>query len=172
MDIARVVGWNDLDETAAKLMLLEKHPVNAMQYEWPKPGEHIRMELISWEMKKVRFYLDIFEGKRKSRVALSIAPDRKVTMRCRGEKVLVRADVSTIPEILRHHNPDHGMVVGNHIHLDIDGTGDRWAFPLNGQSVVPVTDSPFPGLPVELLGAIEEACHIAGSNLKTGFPLV
>lgn len=172
MDTVRDVGWDDLDETAARLMLLEKHPVNATQYEWPKPGERVRMELISWELKKVRFYLDVFEGRRKSMVALSIAPDRKATVQCRGEKVLVRADVSTIPEALRHRNPDHGVVVGNHIHLDVDGSGDRWAFPFDGQSVVQVTDEPFPGLVVELLDAIEEACHIAGSNLKTGFLLV
>lgn len=48
----------------------------------------------------------------------------------------MRIDFADNPEILRHRNPDGSVVVGSHVHLDIQGYGIRWAIPIGSQNVI------------------------------------
>lgn len=149
-------------------MSVEKYPVDPKTRRWPKAGSSTKVDLASSQARDVRFFLDIRENKRRSSIALGMEVDRKVTVQCRGPQVLVRVDVAREPEVLRHHNPDGTVVVGNHVHLNVDGkgNGDRWAFPIDGQEIVAIADQNMPGVILEMVRGIETSCSIKGLNLS------
>lgn len=152
-------GWDDMSSFAREYLEMSKDVVDGVyERRWPLPGEKLCIELISEEERATRFFLDVFEGRRSSSVILGLAPDRKATMQTRrAESALLRVDYTDEPETMRHRNPDGSVVVGSHVHLDLDGTGAKWAVPLSGQSVI-VADgqASVPGL----FWGFQDACRI------------
>lgn len=158
----RVYTIEDIAASTRRLMEMEKRPVEAMDsLKWPKAGENIRFELLAQEDRSVRFWLDLAESSRSTTLVVGAEPDRKTKEQVRaGSQQLVRIDIADKREILRHRNPDGSLVIGSHIHLDIDGLGIRWALPLDSQSVV-VPDGN--GHTVEgMFGGLVSSCHLRG----------
>ena len=53
-----------------------------------------------------------------------------------SDRPLIRLDYSDNPEVLRHRNPDGSLVLGTHVHFDIDGYGAKWACGIPGQNIL------------------------------------
>lgn len=129
-----IFSWNDLNPTAREYILMAKD-VRDMQYrkQWPTPGGKTLIELVANENKALKFYLDLTENKRSSSLILGLSADRKSTMQTRvSDRPLIRLDYSDNPEVLRHRNPDGSLVLGTHVHFDIDGYGAKWACGIPG----------------------------------------
>lgn len=119
--------WNDMNSTAREYILMSKD-VRDMQYrkQWPAPGDKTLIELVASENKALKFYLDLTENKRSSSLILGLSADRKSTMQTRvSDRPLIRLDYSDNPEVLRHRNPDGSLIVGTHVHFDLDGYGAK-----------------------------------------------
>lgn len=158
----KVYGWGDLRPVARDYLRMEKDVASgAYSQRWPSPGGKISVELISEEDRSLRFFMDVTECRRSSSVLVGIRADRKSTMQTRcSDAVLLRVDYAEQSEALRHRNPDGSIVVGTHVHLDLDGNGARWAFPLDSQDII----VPSGGRTVpELFWAFQDACNITRS---------
>lgn len=130
--------WNDMNSTAREYILMSKD-VRDMQYrkQWPAPGDKTLIELVASENKALKFYLDLTENKRSSSLILGLSADRKSTMQTRvSDRPLIRLDYSDNPEVLRHRNPDGSLIVGTHVHFDLDGYGAKWACGIPGQNIL------------------------------------
>lgn len=132
------VAVGDLTPLAQSYLGMAKDVVDGrLEYDWPLAGGKLRIELLAAEDKSIRFFLDIYEGRRESTVLLGANPPRKAVSQSRaGNEPYIRIDMADEQEALRHINPDGNVVVGNHIHLDIMGLGMKWAWPLDAQDVV------------------------------------
>lgn len=130
----------DMGPEASCLLTMPKDVIDGRyDYDWPSPGDQLRIELESPDDRSVRFFLDIHEGKRTSRVALSVNDlrERKAKMQTRASSsVLARIDYTTVPEAMIHTNPDGTRIEGTHVHLRVDGYGNTIALPLEGQDVI------------------------------------
>lgn len=117
---------------------MEKDVVSGCyNYKWPAPGRKLRLDLYAKEDKSLKFYLDIIEGKRSSSVVVGLTLPRKTTMQNRlSDAPVLRIDRTDEPDTMIHRNPDGTRIVGSHMHLDLDGSGARWAVPLCGQTVI------------------------------------
>lgn len=109
----------DMDLTqneADALIKMKKISENNEVYIYPDTGGSIRIPLISKD-KKESFFLDITRGK------IDLL---KGTYQNRARKVisLLRLDFGGQP----HRNPDGTEVPSPHMHIYIEGYGDKWAF--------------------------------------------
>lgn len=152
------VGWDDLDAAARGYLKMRKDVCDGVYgRKWPSPGSKLSIELIAEGDRSLRFFLDVIENKRSTALIIGLSPNRKCTMQTRkSDRPLMRIDYSTLPGTLRHRNPDGTLVCGPHVHLDLDGTGARWAFPVEEQEIV------VPGQPgvTPLFWAFQESCGI------------
>lgn len=151
-------SWNDMNSTAREYILMAKD-VRDMQYrkEWPAPGDKTLIELIAKENKALKFYLDLTENKRSSSLILGLSADRKSTMQTRvSDRPLIRLDYSDNPEVLRHRNPDGSLIIGTHVHFDIDGYGAKWACCIPDQNILEPQDDDF----ASLFWSFQETCKI------------
>ncbi len=100
------------------LIKLEKHCIETERYQFPDQGGRIEIPLISIDRKE-EFKLDIY----RSSVNLS-----KNTYQNRARKTiaLLRLDLDGSP----HRNPDGTEVPCPHIHINKEGFGDKFAYPL------------------------------------------
>lgn len=158
----RVYTIEDILPATRALMGMEKRPVEAIgMLRLPRAGDRVRVELMSQDDRKVKFWLDVAEASRSTTLVVGTVLDRKTKMQTRaGNDVLVRVEFADNPEILRHMNPDGSMVVGSHVHLDIKGHGLRWALPIGSQNVV--TDESGGGNPMGLFEGLIRSCNITG----------
>lgn len=158
----RIYGIDDIWQDTRLLMEMEKHPTAAMDcLKWPMGGDSSRVELESTSDRSIRFFLDVRESRRSSSFLVGAVLDRKNTQQVRaGTEGIIRIDLADRPEVLHHRNPDGTVIVGSHIHLDIDGPGLRWAFPLANQTVV-VPESGDYSIENMFLSLID-SCHITG----------
>ena len=53
-----------------------------------------------------------------------------------AETPILRIDRTDEPDTMVHRNPDGRRIIGSHMHLDLDGSGARWAVPLSVQTVI------------------------------------
>ena len=136
--MAEMVGLDDIFHETGALLEMEKDVVSGCyNYKWPAPGRKLRLDLYAKEDKSLKFYLDIIEGKRSSSVVVGLTPPRKTTMQNRlSDAPVLRIDRTDEPDTMIHRNPDGTRIVGSHMHLDLDGSGARWAVPLCGQTVI------------------------------------
>lgn len=136
--MAEMVGLDDIFHETRALLEMEKDVVSGCyNYKWPAPGRKLRLDLYAKEDKSLKFYLDIIEGKRSSSVVVGLTPPRKTTMQNRlSDAPVLRIDRIDEPDTMIHRNPDGTRIVGSHMHLDLDGSGARWAVPLCGQTVI------------------------------------
>lgn len=113
---------------ADALIAMEKHRVDSTVYNYPRPGESIRVPLASPDQRE-RFSLDVYRG---------LINLRKVTYQNRGRSVviLMRLDIEGGP----HRNPDGTPLPCPHLHLYREGYGDKWAFPVPNQAFSDLTD--------------------------------
>lgn len=150
--------WNDMNATAREYILMSKD-VRDMQYrkQWPAPGDKTLIELVASENKALKFYLDLTENKRSSSLILGLSADRKSTMQTRvSDRPLIRLDYSDNPEVLRHRNPDGSLIVGTHVHFDLDGYGAKWACGIPGQIILKPKSYDF----ASLFWSFQETCNI------------
>lgn len=143
-------------------MAMKKRPVEVKDAIcWPLAGDSVRVELVSQEDRRVKFWLDVAEASRSTTLIVGVVLDRKTKMQTRaGNNVLVRVEFADNPEILRHRNPDDSVVVGSHVHLDVRGYGIRWAIPIGSQKVIEDVGS---GSGVEgLFEGLIRSCNITG----------
>lgn len=158
----KIYGWDDLHPATRDCLRMEKDVVSGgYSYRWPSPGDKLSVELISPDDRSLKFFMDVIESKRSSSVLVGLRVDRKSTMQERRSEIpLLRVDYAERLEVLRHRNPDGTMVVGTHVHLDLDGNGARWAFPISSQDIiVPSDDHSVPAL----FWAFQDACGITKS---------
>lgn len=136
--MGRMVGLDDVSHETRALLEMEKDVVSGgYSYQWPAPGRKLCLDLYAKEDKSLKFYLDIIESKRSSSVVVGLTPPRKVAMQNRVSDVpILRIDRTDEPDTMVHRNPDGTRIVGSHMHLDLDGSGARWAVPLCGQAVI------------------------------------
>lgn len=147
-----------MNSTAREYILMAKD-VRDMQYrkEWPAPGDKTLIELIAKENKALKFYLDLTENKRSSSLILGLSADRKSTMQTRvSDRPLIRLDYSDNPEVLRHRNPDGSLIIGTHVHFDIDGYGAKWACGIPDQNILEPQGDDF----ASLFWSFQETCKI------------
>lgn len=158
----RLYTIEDIVPSTRRLMEMEKRPIEAMDaIRWPLAGKGTRVELESCEDRSIRFWLDLAESSRSSVLIIGIVSDRKTKQQVRaGGDQLVRIDMADRPEVIRHRNPDGTVLMGSHIHLDIEGYGIRWALPLDEQTVV-VPDGGVRSVANMFAGLIE-SCHVVG----------
>lgn len=153
---------DDVKPATRLLMEMEKRLIDAVSVlKWPAAGKGVRLELESQQDRKIKFWLDLAESSRSTSLIIGLAADRKSKEQVRaGSQQLVRIDLSDKPEILRHMNPDGSVIIGSHIHIDIEGLGIRWAFPLDAQNVVLSNDGEY--LVEGMFCGLVDACHITG----------
>ena len=134
-----------MNSTAREYILMSKD-VRDMQYrkQWPAPGDETLIELVASENKALKFYLDLTENKRSSSLILGLSADRK------------SLDYSDNPEVLRHRNPDGSLIVGTHVHFDLDGYGAKWACGIPGQNILKPKSYDF----ASLFWSFQETCNI------------
>lgn len=151
-------GWGDMDSSARDYILMCKDVRDAQYFrKWPSAGSKTSIELIAQDNKALKFYLDLTENKRSSSLVLGLSADRKSTMQTRlSDRPLIRLDYSDNPEVLRHRNPDGKMIVGSHVHFDLDGNGAKWAFCLPDQMIIQPSSKDF----ASLFWAFLETCKI------------
>lgn len=134
----------DMGPKSSTLLTMPKDVIDGRcDYDWPSPGAQLRIELESQEDRGVRFFLDVHEGRRTSRVALIVNDlrERKVKMQTRAaSNVLARIDYTTVPETMVHTNPDGTRIVGPHAHFRVDGYGQTVAVPLGRQDIIRPVD--------------------------------
>lgn len=101
---------------ADSLLGMEKHRINAKQWDYPNYGGDISVPLTSSDTRE-KFLLDL----RRARINFS-----KNTYQTRGRHVVVlaRLDLGGAP----HRNPDGEKIETPHLHLYRHGYGDKWAF--------------------------------------------
>lgn len=148
-----------MNSTAREYILMSKD-VRDMQYrkQWPAPGDKTLIELVASENKALKFYLDLTENKRSSSLILGLSADRKSTMQTRvSDRPLIRLDYSDNPEVLRHRNPDGSLILGTHVHFDIDGYGAKWACGIPGQNILKPLNDNF----ASLFWSFQETCNIS-----------
>ena len=133
-----MIGLDDVFRETRGLLEMEKDIASGgYSYQWPAPGRKLCLDLYAKEDKSLKFYLDIIEGKRASSIIVGLTPPRKTTMQNRlAEAPILRIDHTDEPDTMVHRNPDGSRIVGSHMHLDLDGSGARWAVPLSGQTVI------------------------------------
>ena len=138
----KVATPDDLTPLAQSYLGMSKDVVDGrLDYDWPLAGSQLRIELLSAEDRRIRFFIDVYEGRRESTVLLGAIPQRKATSQSRAASMpYVRIDMADDPETLRHVNPDGSVVVGDHAHLDLNGYGIKWALPLDAQDVIRPVD--------------------------------
>lgn len=147
-----------MNSTAREYILMSKD-VRDMQYrkQWPAPGDKTLIELVASENKALKFYLDLTENKRSSSLILGLSADRKSTMQTRvSDRPLIRLDYSDNPEVLRHRNPDGSLILGTHVHFDINGYGAKWACGIPGQNILKPLNDNF----ASLFWSFQETCNI------------
>ena len=136
--MAGMVGLDDIFHETRALLEMEKDVVSGgYNYKWPAPGRKLCLDLYAKEDKSLKFYLDITESKRLSSIVVGLMPPRKATMQNRlSDAPVLRIDYTDEPDTMIHRNPDGTRIVGSHMHLDLDGSGARWAVPLSDQTVI------------------------------------
>jgi hypothetical protein len=108
----------DLSQAEADLLIaMAKYRENDNTWLYPSLGGSISIPLISSD-KRERFLLDISHGQ----VNLT---KTKYQNRARQSYILVRLDFGGSP----HRNPDGEEINCPHLHLYLEGYGDKWAFP-------------------------------------------
>ena len=140
------ITWNDMNSTAREYILMSKD-VRDMQYrkQWPAPGDKTLIELVA------------NENKRSSSLILGLSADRKSTMQTRvSDRPLIRLDYSDNPEVLRHRNPDGSLIIGTHVHFDLDGYGAKWACGIPSQNILKPKSYDF----ASLFWSFQETCNI------------
>ena len=155
----KIYGWDDIYPETRDYLKMDKDVASGdYSYRWPFSGSKLSIELISQDDRTLKFFMDIIECKRQSTLIVGIRGDRKSTLQARcSDMPLLRIDYSEQPDSIRHQNPDGRMVVGTHIHLDLDGHRARWAFPLSEQDIiVPGDEESVPAL----FWAFQDACNI------------
>ena len=109
----------NLSQTEAdQLLAMEKHSATEDVYDYPYHGGSIQLPLQSPD-KREQFILDV------SRSQLNLT---KGTYMNRGRNIIIlaRLDFGGQP----HRNPDDSEVPSPHLHLYLEGFGDKWAYPL------------------------------------------
>lgn len=157
-----LIGWGDLDDEVVGLLRMRKDVLDGVySRRWPQPGQGESIELVSVDARELRFFLDIYEGKRSNSLLVGVERDRKSTMQHRlSDRLLMRVDWADNPGTLVHRNPDGRTIVGNHIHLGVDGNQRiPWAYPFSSQDVVPLSDDMNVA---EVFCAFQDACSITG----------
>ena len=147
-----------MNSTAREYILMSKD-VRDMQYrkQWPAPGDKTLIELVASENKALKFYLDLTENKRSSSLILGLSADRKSTMQTRvSDRPLIRLDYSDNLEVLRHRNPDGSLIVGTHVHFDLDGYGAKMACGIPGQNILKPKSYDL----ASLFWSFQETCNI------------
>lgn len=164
--MAGMVGLDDIFHETRALLEMEKDVVSGCyNYKWPAPGRKLCLDLYAKEDKSLKFYLDIIEGKRSSSVVVGLTPPRKMTMQNRlSDAPVLRIDRTDEPDTMIHRNPDGKRIVGSHMHLDLDGSGTRWAVPLSEQTVKAGAE----GMEItQLFWSFLDVCHIyEGLNVE------
>lgn len=164
-----VITISDLTPLTQSYLAMPKDVVDGrLDYDWPLAGNQLRVELRAAEDKRIRFFLDIYEGRRESTVLLGANPTRKAVTQSRAASApYVRIDMADDKEALRHINPDGSIIVGSHIHLDLEGYGIKWAWPLDAQDILLPTGGEFT---IEsMFESMLEANHVTkGLHVKYG----
>lgn len=161
-DMVKMLGLDDVRRETRALLEMEKDVVSgAYSYRCPVPGRKLCVDLYANEDKSLKFYLDIFEGKRSSSIVVGLAPSRKTAMQNRlADTAILRIDRTDEPDTMVHRNPDGKRIVGSHMHIDINGSGAKWAVPLSEQTVILAAG----GMNVtQLFWSFLDVCHI---NMK------
>lgn len=73
-----------------------------------------------------------------------------------SDRPLIRLDYSDNPEVLRHRNPDGSLIVGTHVHFDLDGYGAKWACGIPSQNILKPKSYDF----ASLFWSFQETCNI------------
>ena len=136
------------------------------EFDVPAPGGKLLVRLQAPDMRGAAFLLNVNEGRRSSRVAVELyAEERKTTMQTRLQSVpLLRIDLDAHAA---HTNPDGTVIHGPHLHVATAEYGDRLAFPLASQDIIPgIAKQPSVGDTFEAFRefcAIEDALRIRWS---------
>jgi len=116
-------------EEADKLIAMEKHHVENVEYNFPDPGGAIHVPLVSAD-KRENFLLDVSRG---GNISLAKA---KYQNRVLQVVILVRLELCGPP----HKNPDDQWIDCPHIHLYKEGYGDKWAYPVPAGAFADITN--------------------------------
>lgn len=146
-----------IDDKIRSLIECEKCIMDDIyRYKAPSPSNAINIKLASPTYPEDRFFLDIYEGRRSSSIALTIDANKKTKIQSRRASLpLVRIDLDTGAE---HTNPDGTVLHGNHVHVASELYSDRIAFPLNSTMGVMVAgvDDYIPSI----FESFRKFCHI------------
>ena len=142
--MAKILGLDDVRRETRALLEMEKDVVSGVySYRWPAPGRKLCLDLYAKEDKSI---------------VVGLTPPRKTTMQNRlADTAILRIDRTDEPDTMIHRNPDGKRIVGSHMHIDINGSGAKWAVPLSEQTVILGAG----GMDVpQLFWSFLDVCHI------------
>lgn len=104
--MVKMLGLDDVRRETRALLEMEKDVVSGVySYRWPVPGRKLCVDLYANEDKSLKFYLDIFEGKRSSSIVVGLAPSRKTAMQNRlADTAILRIDRTDEPDTMVHRS--------------------------------------------------------------------
>lgn len=139
---------------------------SAALYYAPKPGDKLRVKLVSSEKKSEKFQLSIYEGAHSSALVIAIDAKRKTTLQTlHGSDPLVKIDID---QRAKHTNPDGTIITGSHVHVATKEFGAKFAFPINSPEIAEIVGG---GDSVEeIFDAFQRFCHI-DRNLQINWSL-
>ena len=106
---------------ADALLAMEKHHADTTEREYPDFGGKVAVPLVSVDRRE-KFFLDLY----RARIDL-----RKRTFQNRGRQVVILARLDFGAP---HRNPDGEEIGSPHLHLYREGSGAKWAFPVQPDS--------------------------------------
>ena len=167
---SKIYHLSDLNADTQEFLKMPKRPYKQKDfYDWPSPGEKLQIELISESNKSLKFFLDVYESRKSSSIVVGVVNDSKPTFQSRvSDRQLLRVDMCSNPELLKHRNPNGELIVGNHVHLDVPEFGSKFAVPLDMQDIIVAKHGNFISYFEELLNVYSIPSSVLPFRYKLG----
>ena len=122
-------GINLTQAAADALLAMAKRKTDDTEWRFPYTGGKTIIPLESMDGREI-FHLDLYRG----RINLS-----KNTFQNRARRAVILARLDTAGP--SHRNPDEVEISAPHLHVYVEGYGDKWAVPASGERFSDLSDT-------------------------------
>lgn len=136
--MGKIIDASCIEPDVMRLISMKKN-VDGEQviFRAPAPGKDINVPLTAPDEPGIRFVMCVRECRRATSCAINAIVSRKTSMHTRTPtKQLVRIDLDANG---KHRNPGNIMIFGPHIHVWSSEYGDKMAYPLGSQNIIPIS---------------------------------